>query len=292
MSPQPMKFILALTASCTLIAPATVRAQSDSPRTDSLRRQLSAPADTSSIGMRADTARRRPLFSAGDRRNLLILLGMTIAVMPLDKTLTDEFRDAGPQRSTFLQDGARAFDVLGNPGTMIVAAGAWAIGRATGSEHLADLGSHVGQSLALTLGETWMVKGMVGRRRPYVDETDPDDFSPVRGFSGGPWSSLPSGHTAAAFAVAASANEEIRHWWPAAPWAVTPLLYAGASMVGLARIYDARHWSSDVVLGAGLGILTGRKVAQYRHGELVGAKWPRWPQISATGRGLSLNWDF
>lgn len=286
---------VALVIAGALLLPGAAAAQTDTLPADTMARATPGSlADSLNVPATAatDTESRPALFSASDRRNLLILLGVTLAVMPLDERLTDEFRDNGPQRSTVLHDGARVFDLLGNPGTVLVAGGAWALGRMTGSEHLADLGLHVGQSLALTLGETYLIKGVLGRRRPYLDETDPDDFSPGLGFTTSGWASLPSGHTAAAFAVAASANEEMRHWWPAAPWAITPLLYAGASMVGLARIYDDRHWASDVILGAGLGILTGRKVARYRHGTIAGAKWPRWPLFMATGRGLSLDWSF
>jgi len=291
------RLILMLGTAVTLLLPARIFAQSDTARAGALHvdsaKSVAAPSDSAAvIGGRMDSVRPPRLFTAADRRNLLLLVAATLAVMPADKKLTDEFRDAGPQRSTLLHDGARAFDVLGDPGTIIITLGAYAIGRAVHSEHLADLGLHVGQSLVLTAGETWLAKGLIGRRRPYLDVSDPDEFALGHGFAGGAWASLPSGHTAAAFAVAASANEEIRHWWPAAPWVVSPLLYGGATMVGLARIYDARHWSSDVVLGAGLGILTGRKVAEYRHGPIAGTRWPRWPQITATGRGLSLNWGF
>lgn len=274
------KFVHVVCAMGMLLLPAVIVAQSDTSRANSPRVDSAA---------RAASPR---FFGARDRSNLLLLIGVTLATMPADKKLTDEFRDAGPQRSSFLHEGARAFDFLGNPGTVVLTVGTYAIGRVIGSEHLSDLGLHVGQSLLLTSAETWMAKGLLGRRRPYLDVSDPDDFALGRGFIGGAWASLPSGHTAAAFAVAASANEEIRHWWPAAPWVVSPLLYGGAAMVGLARVYDARHWSSDVVLGAGLGILTGRKVAEYRHGATAGTKWPRWPRIAATGRGLSLNWGF
>jgi len=52
-------------------------------------------------------------------------------------------------------------------------------------------------------------------------------------------------------------TEEARHWWPKSPWIVGPVLYGGAAMVGLARMYDDKHWASDVVLGAGIGTLAG-----------------------------------
>ena len=40
-------------------------------------------------------------------------------------------------------------------------------------------------------------------------------------------------------------------------WIGGSMLYAGAGLVGLARMYDDKHWASDVVLGAGIGTLAG-----------------------------------
>ena len=61
---------------------------------------------------------------------------------------------------------------------------------------------------------------------------------------------FPSGHTSRAFAVAGFLLVRIS-WRPAAPMAVL------ASLIGLSRIYLGVHWPTDVVAGAGLGIVLG-----------------------------------
>jgi hypothetical protein len=43
-------------------------------------------------------------------------------------------------------------------------------------------------------------------------------------------------------------------------------MYAGATSVGLSRMYHNKHWGSDVLLGAAIGTFSGRKVVQYAHG--------------------------
>jgi hypothetical protein len=62
--------------------------------------------------------------------------------------------------------------------------------------------------------------------------------------------SFPSGHTANAFAAAEFLNREYRD---VSPW----IGYAGytvATATGVLRMYNNRHWLSDVIAGAGFGI--------------------------------------
>ena len=65
---------------------------------------------------------------------------------------------------------------------------------------------------------------------------------------------FPSGHTARSFAIAAVIAD--RHG-PKAAWVGYPL----AALVGLSTIEQDRHWASDVVAGAGLGLAIGKGIA-------------------------------
>lgn len=62
--------------------------------------------------------------------------------------------------------------------------------------------------------------------------------------------SFPSGHTALAFAGAEIVRREYGPWWGLAA-------YSAAVATGLLRVYNNWHWSSDVIAGAGAGILSG-----------------------------------
>jgi membrane-associated phospholipid phosphatase len=81
---------------------------------------------------------------------------------------------------------------------------------------------------------THFVKQGVGRMRP--------DLSGINSF--------PSGHTASAFMAAEFLHQEykdVNHW----------ISYAGyfvATATGTLRMYNNKHWFSDVVAGAGFGI--------------------------------------
>ena len=77
---------------------------------------------------------------------------------------------------------------------------------------------------------------------------------------GSTFNSFPSGHTATAFAGAEFLWQEYKDvsvWY-----GVTGYIIAGAT--GLMRIYNDRHWLTDVAAGAGLGILS-TKIAYWIH---------------------------
>jgi membrane-associated phospholipid phosphatase len=42
-------------------------------------------------------------------------------------------------------------------------------------------------------------------------------------------------------------------------------MYGGAGMVGASRMYENRHWASDVIVGAAIGTFAGTKVVRYHH---------------------------
>ena len=64
--------------------------------------------------------------------------------------------------------------------------------------------------------------------------------------------SFPSGHTATAFLTASLFHKEYGH---ISPW-LSATAYTCASTVGLTRVLNNRHYVSDVLAGAGIGILS------------------------------------
>ncbi len=92
--------------------------------------------------------------------------------------------------------------------------------------------------------------GMVYLLKTTLNETRPDGTS----------FSFPSGHTANAFAGATMLSIEYgeNHKW--VPFAA----YGVATGVGLMRIANNKHYISDVLFGAGLGILS-MKIAYWTH---------------------------
>lgn len=93
------------------------------------------------------------------------------------------------------------------------------------------------------------LKNVTGRSRPRTDQGASD----FHVFNGG--ASFPSGHTAAAFALATSIAENSDRRW------VKDLSYGVAGLVGFARIEHDAHWLSDTMAGALIGIGVAKSVS-------------------------------
>lgn len=114
------------------------------------------------------------------------------------------------------------------------------------------------------------VKFLSGRQRPaYFNPNKPESEPIFHGplFKAGTDkngkkinSSFPSGHTTVAFAAATVFAMEYKH----TPW-VPIVSYGAASLIGLSRITENKHWTSDVLVGATLGYLSGRQVVNNYH---------------------------
>ncbi len=108
------------------------------------------------------------------------------------------------------------------------------------------------------------------------------------------FNSFPSGHTANAFAAAEFLNQEYKD---ISPW----YGYAGytvATATGVLRIYNNRHWVSDVIAGAGFGILS-TKVAYLVYPKLKrlvsgksNANYSLVPSYQQHSLGFTLNGTF
>lgn len=202
---------------------------------------------------------RRDLYYAGG------FAAATLVLTPLDRVIAEHLQDSTVQANELLSHGSVAVRLLGSPGSILLASTAFAVGRATGDHDVADVGLHVAESILLAEVTTRIIKGVAGRARPALDTSDPYDFAFGRGLDDQEHQSFPSGHTTAAFAAASAFASELSRREPAHRLLYGSLLYGGATLVGLSRMYDNRHWASDVVVGAAIGTFSGWKVVGYTH---------------------------
>jgi membrane-associated phospholipid phosphatase len=178
-----------------------------------------------------------------------IAVGTIGAVSVFDRRVDNWVQDG---RSAHSDNLARVFRAGGEPELVFgVAGGLLAAGVISGRGNLERSGGRVLASVVTAGVTTVAIKRIVGRFRP-EDASDQYVFKPFSSHD-----AFPSGHATVAFALAASLAEEIHR-----PWA-TALLYAGASGTAWSRLNDHKHWLSDVLAGAAVGI-TAAKVIKGR----------------------------
>ncbi|MEZ4647542.1 MAG: phosphatase PAP2 family protein [Candidatus Eisenbacteria bacterium] len=121
-------------------------------------------------------------------------------------------------------------------GAFSLAAGLGVAGCLASRPALTNASMDLGMSLLATSAAALAIKVSVRRTRP----------------NGGRYS-FPSGHTAVAFTTATVLGEHFG-------WRIGIPAYAAAGLTGVARMEDRKHFLSDVVAGATIGIVVGRAV--------------------------------
>lgn len=142
----------------------------------------------------------------------------------LDDSWLDGFADLGNAYGDGFVLGGASLGVL-------------AIGRMTDSPTADAVGGDLCETFLLASGTAWAGKVAIGRRRP----------------AGGPHS-FPSGHTTVAFSMVPVLGHHFG-WRASLP----ALVLAGATALG--RMEEFRHYQSDVLAGAALGLACGEIVA-------------------------------
>ena len=212
-----------------------------------------------------DTRQAARLFTADDAVFAVGLTGALVAMLPYDRSIARRLQHDTLQKGV-VDHGATAFELVSVPGVLILAPATYLYGRYVHNNAAQDLGLHSTEAIVLATGVAELTKGLFGRSRPYVtSDSNSSDFAFGKGFGGEDRSAFPSAHTAVAFAAAASVTSELAHLWPGHTALVAPVLYGGATLVGVSRMYHDKHWASDIVLGAGIGIFSGLKVVRYAH---------------------------
>jgi membrane-associated phospholipid phosphatase len=191
----------------------------------------------------------------------------TFAIAPFDQRLAEAMQKPTSQQRPQLQRFASGLSFMGGPGPFIAGGGLYVAGRLIHNPQLSGAGVDVTKAVLLAAVFTGLGKGIFGRSRPDYGIRDSDSFKFGRGFQvrNGRWVSFPSGHVGAAFAVAAALTSEAKLQHPRAARFAGPLMYGGAALVGLARMYQNVHWASDLPLGAAIGTWSGVTVVARDH---------------------------
>jgi membrane-associated phospholipid phosphatase len=185
-----------------------------------------------------DTAPRDQRPRMPGNGTLLIVAGLGSAAM-LSKVFEDPSEIAGALERSPAEHAIDIADVYGN-GIAVgaTAAGMMMWGRFAHNGRVRSMGDDLAESMLMAGGVVGVLKLSVGAKRP-----DGGDHS------------FPSGHTALAFSVAPVVAHHLG-------WHAGIAAYTVASVTGLARMEDRRHYLADVLFGAAIGIASGREVTR------------------------------
>ena len=174
--------------------------------------------------------------------------GLSFADQPVKDFLQSHKTNTGTFLSTHIFQG------FGAEHSFIVMSGILTYGMLAKDKKYVSTALLALESFALASLVTRIPKTIVGRERP-------DNWQGYGPYTiNGPFhgNSFPSGHTTASFAVASVIATQFRDskWIPITAYTV-------AGLAGLSRIYDNKHWLTDVVAGATIGTLVGNLVSHH-----------------------------
>jgi membrane-associated phospholipid phosphatase len=252
---------------------------------------------------RPDTAATRPDTAVIPDRQLfhqsdLYVAGAfalgTVAMFPIDRYLASRARSQDLLTSSNVRGLADVARFMGGPAPMIIGPSMYVVGRFGGIPRMAELGLHGTEAVIVGATIAGAIKIVAGRARPHVSaDTNPGDFRFWRGQKKDDYKAFPSGHATAAFSAAAAVVTETHEWWPHSTWYIAPIMYGGATAVGLSRMYHDQHWASDIVMGAAIGTFSGLKTVRFNHTH-TGNRIDRWllaASIVPTPNGTALAWS-
>lgn len=202
-----------------------------------------------------------------DTSHYLLAGGLSAAAILLVQSMDGQIRsDMGNNQLMPSSTSSIGDHYVSYGGNVMIALGQLIWDRHNGMNH--------SRALLFTFLATHALKNLVHQQRP--DQSD--DYA------------FPSGHASSAFATATSLSM-------AYGWKVGVPAFAMATLTGLSRIADDRHWGSNVAAGALLGIAIGRatffkKKEDEELTEKAASKTNIFPSYDKRGVSLNLVHDF
>ncbi|MFA5032417.1 MAG: phosphatase PAP2 family protein [bacterium] len=172
----------------------------------------------------------------------------TYEIMLEDETINDFVQthrnDKAADIFEYVGDGAIASAIVGS---------SWIAGELTHNYKLQKIGDLGLKSILISGLIVNCAKRVAGRIRPYNSVSSNNWMGPT--LSGGELS-FPSGHTSTAFALASVVSDLYDNKW------IDFIAYGTAVLGGWARINNNQHWTSDVFMGAVIGISVGKTLVK------------------------------
>lgn len=218
-------------------------------------------------------------WKAKDWLKASLVLGTTGVFFALDDEIQEFIQD---ERNGTTDDIANIFEPFGNGGlTFGGLVGFYLYGHFFENSKAERTALLAVESFAVTGIFTFALKFSTGRVRPQSAQDSKEWNGPNLDDV-----SFPSGHTSSAFSIATVLATEYKN----VPW-VPPVAYGLATLTGLSRLNDNKHWASDVFLGGALGYFIAKTVLKL-HSNKKGRHYTIYPRISKKEVGLDFAMQF
>ena len=181
---------------------------------------------------------------------------------------------------------ASAGQILGNPLYTLPPVGAFYLyGYLTDDSKAQKTSLLAVESLAISSLFTGLLKVIAQRDRPGSGASPYKWEGPRFNLNN---LSFCSGHTSSAFSIATVFAEQYKN----SPY-VPPIAYGLATLAGLSRVYDNKHWASDVFFGAALGYFVGKSVVNFHSDHLLNvANLSLVPDVRPNYNGITLQYKY
>lgn len=206
-------------------------------------------------------------FDNKDVLNLSLSTAAIVGAYFLDEPVRNLFqRNKGK-----VGDAIFSVDKYAIEGATVAIAGVYIYGLVADDNTTRNLGLRLIEAYAFSELSNYVIKILSGRSRPF-NNLGNDQFNPIQfDFDN---TSFPSGHTAMGFSI----GKVMADYSKTIAWKVT--WYAFGVLMGTARIYNDRHWLSDVVAGGLLSYFISEFVDNHYTNKNV--------QLGTTGMNFSL----
>ncbi len=162
---------------------------------------------------------------------------------------------------------------------LALSGGLYVGGLAFNDREVRQTGVMLFESIAFAGITTTVLKTIIGRSRPYVEE----GAYRFRGLQfQNEHLSIPSGHATVAFSVSSVLAGRIKNTY------ATIGLYSLATLTAFSRVYQDEHWLSDTFLGAAIGTAVGMAVVSLHEERASRSSIHLAPMLN----GVKLTYDF
>ncbi len=182
-------------------------------------------------------------WTGRDWRNVGITLGIAGALFAADHEIK---QFVVHNQNHNLEEASEILYPFGNTLSPAILAGMYVAAVITKERKMEHASLQAAKSVVISTMFYTLTKATLPRKRPTYTDSPFIFGKPYKGSR--EFTSFPSGHCNTVFSIATALAIEYKHtkWVPI-------LCYSIASLTGISRIYQNRHWASDVFLGSAMG---------------------------------------